>query len=162
MSLISSLGGTSGATPATAATLNAPKAAPATTSSNQSPDFMKLLMAQMQNQNPMNPQSSNDYITQMAQFSTVQGITQLNQSITSMVALQGLTQGVSLIGKTVTYTNAAGNTASGTVGSVAMVGGQPQLVINNTNVSLSQIQSIQAGARKAAATSGTTSATTGS
>jgi flagellar basal-body rod modification protein FlgD len=83
------------ALPATAASLNpAPKSA----TSSQSPDFMKLLLAQMQNQNPTSPTSATDYMTQFAQFSTVQGITQLNQSISSLVALQGLTQGVNLIG----------------------------------------------------------------
>ena len=114
-------------------------------------DFLKLLMAQMQHQNPTSPTSATDYVTQMAQFSSVQGLSQLNQSITSLIALQGLTQGVALIGKTVAYANAAGKTVTGTVGSVAMVAGQPQLVINNTNVSLSQIQGIQAGPRTGAA-----------
>ena len=106
-------------------------------------DFLKLLMAQMTHQNPINPTSATDFVTQMAQFSSVQGITQLNQSITSLLALQGLTQGVSLIGKSVTYTNANGKTQSGTVSAVSMVGGQPQLVINNNNVGLSQVQTIQ-------------------
>lgn len=138
--------------PATAATFNAPASASSTSASGSATaptqvDFLKLLMAQMQNQDPTNPTSGTDYVTQMAQFSTVQGITQLNQSITSLLSLQGLTQGVGLIGKTVSYTNASGQTASGAVSSVTMVGGQPQLVINNTNVNISQIQSVQAAAR---------------
>jgi len=157
--------GSSALLPATAATF-----APASTSTSASafgsaagatqPDFLKLLMAQMTHQDPTSPTSATDYVTQMAQFSSVQGITQLNQSITSLLALQGLTQGVSLIGKTVSYTTASGQTQTGTVGSVSMVGGQPQMVINNTNVSLSQIQSIQAGA-KASARAGGTSTTSG-
>src|SRR5580704_3850411 len=121
--------GSSTLLPATAASFNpAPTSSTGAASGPSQPDFMKLLMAQMKNQDPTNPTSANDYVTQMAQFSSVQGITQLNQSITSLLALQGLTQGVSLIGKTVAYTNAAGKTMSGTVGSVVMVGGQPQLV----------------------------------
>jgi flagellar basal-body rod modification protein FlgD len=124
-------------------------AAPAASSANSSgvgqADFLKLLMAQMSHQDPSSPTSATDYVTQMAQFSSVQGINQLNQSITSLLVLQGLTQGVGLIGKTVTYTNAAGKSLTGTVGSIAMVGGLPQLVINNSNVSLSQVQSIQPG-----------------
>jgi flagellar basal-body rod modification protein FlgD len=153
--------GSSALLPATAATF-----APASTSSAtpsafgsasgpQQPDFLKLLMAQMQHQDPTSPTSATDYVTQMAQFSSVQGLNQLNQSITSLLALQGLTQGVGLIGKTVSYTTAAGRTVTGTVGSISMVGGQPQMVINNTNVSLSQIQSIQAGAKSSAPASST-------
>ena len=144
--------GSATAFPATAATFaSAPTAGAGAASGPQQPDFLKLLMAQMTHQNPTSPTSATDYVTQMAQFSSVQGITQLNQSITSLLALQGLTQGVGLIGKTVAYANAAGKTVSGTVGAVSMVGGQPQLVINNTPVNLSQVQSIQAPASKGVA-----------
>ena len=154
MSSAASVSAASTLLPATAATFNSASSAAAPGSSSQQVDFMKLLMAQMKNQDPMSPTSAKDYVAQMAQFSSVQGITQLNQSISSLLSLQGLTQGVGLIGKTVSYTNAAGKTASGTVGSLAMVGGQPQLVINNTNVSMSQIQSIQATPASNAAAAG--------
>ncbi len=156
MSSIASTLGTSSLLPATAASLNSPTAASASAGGPQQPDFMKLLMAQMKNQDPSSPTSATDYVTQMAQFSSVQGITQLNQSISTMLAMQGLTQGVSLIGKAVTYTNAAGKTATGTVSSVTMVGNQPQLVIGNANVGLSQIQSITASPK----TTGTPTSTT--
>lgn len=155
MSAIASI---SGSLPATAASLSPPLAAAATSGAPTQVDFLKLLMAQMQNQDPSNPTSSTDYVTQMAQFASVQGITQLNTSITSLLAMQGLTQGVGLIGKSVAYTNASGKTASGIVSSVTMVGGQPQLVINNTNVGIAQIQTVQASAKKSsvAAPSSTT------
>jgi flagellar basal-body rod modification protein FlgD len=153
MSATASAIGSSPLLPATAATFAPAAKAPAgsTNASGVSQtDFMKLLMAQMKHQDPTSPTSATDYVTQMAQFTSVQNLTQLNQSLTSLLALQGITQGVGLIGKTVTYTNAAGKTATGTVGSVAMVAGQPQLVINNTNVSMSQIQGIQAAPKTGA------------
>jgi flagellar basal-body rod modification protein FlgD len=140
-----------GSSTAQAANAAASTASSSSSNSLSQVNFLQLLTAQMQNQDPSSPTSPTDYVTQMAQFSTVQGITQLNQSITSLLTMQGLTQGVGLIGKTVSYTNSAGKTASGTVSSVSMIGGQPQLVINNTNVNVSQIQSIQAGAKKSAA-----------
>ncbi len=138
----------------------APASSPAASASSSASllntnNFMQLMIAQMKNQDPTSPTSTTDFVTQLAQFSSVQGINQLNQSISSLVSMQGLSQGVNLIGKTVTYTNAAGNSASGTVSSVAMVGGQPQLVINSTNVGLSQIQSVQAAAKKSATASPT-------
>jgi flagellar hook assembly protein FlgD len=113
---------------------------------------MQLMIAQMQNQDPTSPTSTTDFVTQLAQFSSVQGMAQLNTSISSLVSMQSLSQGVGLIGKTVTYTTASGSTASGTVSSVTVVGGQPQLVINNNNVGLSQIQSVQAGAKNSTTT----------
>jgi flagellar basal-body rod modification protein FlgD len=153
--------GTSALQSATAASLNASSSSAASSSSSGGQlNFMQLLMAQMQNQDPSSPTSPTDYVTQMAGFSTIQGITQLNQSISNLVSMQSLTQGVSLIGKNVTYTNASGQSASGSVSSVNMVGGQPQLVINNTNVAISQIQTVQPGTRSASSAAGTNTTNT--
>ena len=71
----------------------------------------------------------------------------MNQSITDMMALQGLTQRANLIGKTVTYAKDAAGTARGVVGSVAMNAGKVQLVIGATPVDLSQVRTIEAGAK---------------
>lgn len=126
----------------------APASTASTTSSSSSgvlgqADFMKLLIAQMKNQNPLDPQSSTDFATQLAQFSSLNGINQLNQNFTNMLMLQGLSQGTNLIGKTVVYNkDTAGNTAKGTVSSVNVNNGAIQLVIGSANVSLSQIKTV--------------------
>jgi flagellar basal-body rod modification protein FlgD len=100
----------------------------------------------MQNQDPMNPMSGTDFTAQLAQFSSLQGIQQLNTNISSMLTLQGLTQGANLIGKNVTYAKTGSNaTAQGTVNSVKMDGtGSIQLVIGGTGVALSQVRGIAA------------------
>lgn len=109
-------------------------------------DFLKLLMAQMQHQDPMSPMSGTDFTAQLAQFSSLQGIQQLNTNISSMLLLQGLTQGANLIGKNVTYAKPGSNaTAHGAVSSVSMDGtGSVQLVIGGTGVALSQVRGIAA------------------
>jgi flagellar basal-body rod modification protein FlgD len=121
----------------------------AASSSNAPPgqaDFLKLLMAQMQNQNPLNPVSGTDFTTQLAQFSTLQGIQQLNANFSNMLALQGLTQGANLIGKTVTYTTPGStSTSQGVVQSVNLVGGNVQIVVSGNTVGLAQVQSVTAG-----------------
>jgi flagellar hook assembly protein FlgD len=43
--------------------------------------FLKLLMAEMQNQDPMNPMDSKDTVAQMAQFSTVEQLTKVSESV---------------------------------------------------------------------------------
>jgi len=77
----------------TAATTNSTQAA-----QNQ---FLTLLTAQMQNQDPSNPMDNAQITTQLAQLSTVQGITQLNTSVntlnTNFQASQGL-QAANMIG----------------------------------------------------------------
>ncbi|MPS48436.1 flagellar hook assembly protein FlgD [Methylobacillus sp.] len=66
--------------------------------------FMKLLIAQMKNQDPLNPMDNAEVTSQMAQLSTVTGIEKMNASlstfISSMQATQAL-QASSLIGNTV-------------------------------------------------------------
>lgn len=65
--------------------------------------FMTMLVAQLNNQDPLNPMDNAQMTSQMAQINTVSGIQQLNKTMSDMAAqfgsLQAL-QGVSLIGRT--------------------------------------------------------------
>jgi flagellar basal-body rod modification protein FlgD len=67
--------------------------------------FLKLLVAQMQNQDPMNPLDNAQVTSQMAQINTVSGIDKLNTTVaglnSQLVQLQAL-QGVTLVGRDVT------------------------------------------------------------
>ena len=104
-------------------------------------DFLKLLVSQMQNQDPTNPQSDTAMAAQMAQF------TSLTQS-SAMSASLSMLQANSLIGSTVTVqTDSLGDTASGVVQSVQMgtgsAGGLPQISINGTSYNLSQVISVK-------------------
>jgi flagellar basal-body rod modification protein FlgD len=75
-----------------------------TTAQDQSDRFLKLLVAQMQNQDPLNPMDSAQVTSQMAQISTVQGVTNLNTTMTGLnaqfVQMQTM-QGAALVGHTV-------------------------------------------------------------
>jgi flagellar basal-body rod modification protein FlgD len=74
------------------------------TASDQSANFLKMLVAQMQNQDPLNPMDSAQVTSQMAQISTVQGVETLNTTVTGLNAqftqMQTL-QGAALVGKDV-------------------------------------------------------------
>jgi flagellar basal-body rod modification protein FlgD len=86
-------------TTSTAATSSAANDATAT-----SDRFLKLLVAQMQNQDPLNPMDNAQVTTQMAQINTVSGIDKLNTSVQALqgqfVQMQAL-QGASLVGRDV-------------------------------------------------------------
>ena len=47
-------------------------------------DFLKLMTTQLQNQDPFSPMENGDFIAQMAQFSTVSGIEQMNKGLTGL------------------------------------------------------------------------------
>src|SRR3954468_11399460 len=101
-------------------------------------EFLKLLVTQLQHQDPMNPMDDKDFMGQMAQFSSLEQITNLVQATQSM----SYASSVSLIGHTVTYTNADGDPASGVVSSVSMNDGKVLLNVGDEQVSPSNIGSV--------------------
>jgi flagellar basal-body rod modification protein FlgD len=78
-------------------------------------DFLKLMVAQMKNQDPMNPADDKDNIAQMAQFSSLEQITNLASATQELATRMSLTQNVGLLGHDVTYTKADGTTGTGQV-----------------------------------------------
>ena len=64
--------------------------------------FLKLLVAQMKNQDPTNPMDSTQYIAQLAAFSQVEQSVQINSKLDQMLQSSTLAQADSLIGRTVT------------------------------------------------------------
>ena len=78
-------------------------------------DFLKLMVAQMKNQDPMNPSDDKDNIAQMAQFSSLEQITNLASATQELATRMTLTQNVGLLGHDVTYTKADGTSGTGKV-----------------------------------------------
>ena len=122
-------------------------------------DFLKLLVAQLQYQDPMNPTGNDQFMQEQAQFSTVEGINNLQKTMQSMQADQQLAQSVSLIGKQVTYIGADGaSTATGLVWSVTSSNGSLTLTVGGQHVDPSRVVTVEA-APQAQSTSTTTSTT---
>jgi flagellar basal-body rod modification protein FlgD len=105
-------------------------------------DFLKLLVAQMSAQDPLNPVSNSDFIAQMAQFSTLQQTTTMQTDLASMASQQGIVQANNLIGRNVSVTNADGSMANGTVSAVQITNGTPQIVVNGVAYDLSAVSAI--------------------
>ena len=59
-------------------------------------DFLKLMTTQLQNQDPFAPMDNGDFIAQMAQFSTVTGITEINNNLTNLVLNSSQTESLLL------------------------------------------------------------------
>ena len=86
-------------------------------------DFLKLLVGQLQNQDPMNPMEDKDFMGQMAQFS------QLEQ-VTNMAAAIQNDRAFSLLGREVTYNDEkTGELKNGTVEKVGIEGTTTTLTI---------------------------------
>ena len=103
--------GTSGATSGTGAATTKPKANDVV---NQA-EFMKLLIAQLQNQDPLNPLDSANFSSQLAQFSSLEQLTQINQKIGDQATQNaGRFEAVSFIGRDVTGASGAIEMKDGT------------------------------------------------
>src|ERR1700712_439901 len=79
--------------------------------------FLKLLVAQLQYQDPTNPVNTSDFMNQTATLSQVQTMTSMSTALASMSAAQSAQEATAMIGRSVTYTNAAGLSATGVVSS---------------------------------------------
>jgi flagellar basal-body rod modification protein FlgD len=112
---------------------------------------MKLLVAQLQYQDPMNPQSDTDMASQMAQFTSLQQATQSSTSLAMM-------QANGLVGSTVSLQVDSQTTTSGVVQGVVFNSGTPEIMVGGTPYSLSQVTSVIP--TSAATTAGTTSSST--
>ena len=81
-------------------------------------DFLKLLVGQLQHQDPMQPADDTQFIGQMAQFSQLEQETNSAQSTSQIATQLGHTTALSLIGRTVTYTDDADQSQTGAVSQV--------------------------------------------
>ena len=111
-------------------------------------DFLKLLVAQMKNQDPMNPTDSTASIAQMAQFSALEQMTNistamdaLNKNMTNFSQQSSLTQGAAMIGKWVSGVDTDGKTPmEGTVEAVKWLDGNPKLQIRKADGTLADLE----------------------
>src|SRR3954452_16829987 len=115
-------------TPAAGATQAA--AAPQTLGKD---DFLKLFVAQMQHQDPMNPMQDADMMGQMAQFSTLEQITNVGNSTSEMANSVSMSQSLGLIGRTVTYADEDGTRHTGVVQKVVTEGGTAKLTVDGVD-----------------------------
>ena len=115
--------------------------------------FLQLLVTQLQNQDPLDPVKQEDFLSQLAQFSSLEGIENLNTTIEQQVAIQEkglrfqeLTQAATLVGTQVEYqaVDADGKpeTRSGFVDGVHQINGRIELSIGDDQIGWESLTSL--------------------
>ncbi len=112
-------------------------------------DFLKILLTQLNYQDPLKPLDNQQFLAQMAQFSSLEQSRQLNERVDTLLQIQSSTQSIGLLGKTVDIATSTG-TVTGQVTTLTFKDGQPAMTLKVgaqflTDISLSQIVLIRQG-----------------
>src|SRR5437868_11315503 len=78
-----------------------------------SQDFMKMLLAELKNQDPTQPVSNSDLLQQLSQMQTLQSNVELKSTLSDLASNQQIASGASFLGKLVTGTDSNKNPVSG-------------------------------------------------
>ena len=105
-------------------------------------DFLKLLITQLSNQDPTNPMENTEFISQMAQFSSLEQMTNMSTSFSKMASFINSSEAASTLGKTVEL-NIGDTTTTGIVEG-ATRGENPQILVNGMYYSMDKIAAIYA------------------
>jgi flagellar basal-body rod modification protein FlgD len=103
-------------------------------------DFLKILITQLKNQDPTSPMEDKEFIAQMAQFSTLEQMTNMSEEFGSLAEGLSASRAVSMLGKQVTIA-ADGRTIEGLVSAVTG-GASPHIEVNGQQFSINDVQRI--------------------
>jgi flagellar basal-body rod modification protein FlgD len=111
-------------------------------------DFLKILLTQLNAQDPLKPMDNTAFVAQLAQFSQLEQTQEMSASINQLLSVQTAIQTVGLLGHTVAVLNGSGS-ASGQVTDISVSGTDPVLTVHPatgadiTGVALKQISDIK-------------------
>ncbi|WP_276940919.1 flagellar hook capping FlgD N-terminal domain-containing protein [Ferrimicrobium acidiphilum] len=105
-------------------------------------EFLKLLVTELTNQNPLSPMNPSSMVQQTSSLSMVQLLDSVSNELSSIRSQAGVVNAANLIGQTVSYTTASGKQGSGVVSGVAMANGSLNLNINGLAIPSSEVTAV--------------------
>ena len=110
--------------------------------------LLQIILAELTYQDPLKPVDNFEFVSQLGQFAQLQQSQTLNDTVSQMLAAQGVSQATSLLGKTIDLST-NGTTVSGQVNAVSFTSGQPTVTITTTDgqtvsgISISDISQVR-------------------
>ena len=106
--------------------------------------FLQLLVTQLRYQDPLDPQDNSAFVAQMAQFTSLEQMQNLNDSMTKLLNLQSEahSSAPAFLGLSVTVKGNDGLPLTGIVTAVEYQNGKPQLVIDGKRYGMDVIQKV--------------------
>jgi len=105
-------------------------------------DFLKLLLTELQNQDPTNPVNDSEILNQVSQIKAIESNQRLTDTLTTMQSQQELVAASSLLQKTVTGLDDSGNSVSGKVDKVTVDSSGTKVCIGDNSISLKNITEV--------------------
>jgi len=107
--------------------------------------FLKILMTQLQYQDPSQPLQDKEFIAQMAQFSSLEQMNKTSEAMIQTAVISQMTLGAQLLGTQVSYKAADGTTKTGEVLEVVKKDGLVQAKVGTAYVNISNLETIKSG-----------------
>ncbi len=108
-------------------------------------EFLRLLVTQLKHQDPLSPMKDNEFIAQMAQFSSLEQMTRMNKKMGSLIQEASNTGSYTLLGKKITWFNRlTKRTSEGNVQAIEKKGGKVLLNVRETLINPEDIIRIEA------------------
>ena len=105
-------------------------------------EFLKLMIAQLQNQDPLQPLDNAEILQQISQIRQIGESEKLTTTLDSVLLNQNLSSASSLLGKNIKALTADGTAVDGTVERVSVVKGVPRLHVGEFEVGLNNLAEI--------------------
>ena len=101
--------------------------------------FLKMMIAELQNQDPLNPMDNSKMLEQISQIRAITSNDALTSTVNALKMGQSMATAAGLIGKTVIGQDVIGQEVVGVVDKVAFEDGKPYLFVGNTIIELDKI-----------------------
>jgi flagellar basal-body rod modification protein FlgD len=105
-------------------------------------DFLKLMITQMQNQDPLDPMSNSEMLQQISQIRSIGATAELSETLGAVLLGQNISSATNLIGKRISARTDAGEEVQGLVDRISISDGVPKIRVDEHTISLNNIREI--------------------
>jgi flagellar basal-body rod modification protein FlgD len=105
-------------------------------------DFLKMLITELQNQDPTQPVSNSELLQQLSQMQSLQSNVELNTTLTNFSNNQQMSSGAGFLGKVISGTDSNNNPVSGVADSVFLQNGTLMIGVGNSAISIANVTGV--------------------
>ncbi len=105
-------------------------------------DFLKIMLAELTNQDPLEPLDNSEFLNQLTQIQTLEATTRLTEGIQSLILGQQVTTAGVLIGRTIIGVDATGAPVEGIVDRIILQDGEVSLGVGDSTLPIGNVRQV--------------------